>query len=75
MSSIVAEVVKAIAGGTFIYVALVEIILEEFADHQHHHIKDDEPVDKHEDNKRYKKFGFVLLGIGMMSIFSLWHSH
>lgn len=71
----VAEIIKAIAGGTFIYVALVEIILEEFQDHGHHQHdnKDDDPHHKHDEmtNERNNKFVFVLMGVGVMSIFSL----
>ena len=47
---------NALAAGTFIYVAIVEIINESFG----------------EGNDRLAKFGSILLGFGMMAILALW---
>jgi hypothetical protein len=85
---------KAIAAGTFIYVALVEILLEEFDTQHghshghggHHKHKDEEagdhPVDEPEIKKihgghvsKSLKFLFLLLGVAMMTAFSMLHSH
>lgn len=81
---------KAIAAGTFIYVALVEILLEEFDGHSHsyqHKHKDEESGEGHtHDEPETKKihgphaskglkFAFLLLGVVMMTAFSMLHSH
>lgn len=78
---------KAIAAGTFIYVALVEILLEEFDNHSHSHShkhKDEEAAELVAPDpkklhgppaSRSVKFVFLLLGVCMMTAFSMLHSH
>lgn len=39
-TNVLSEAIKAIAAGTFIYVALIEVIMEEFGGHSHSHNKD-----------------------------------
>lgn len=82
---------KAIAAGTFIYVALVEILLEEFGgahghSHSHHHDEENGgSLGASTDAAKKKahgptaskglKFTFLLLGVAMMTAFSMLHSH
>eukprot|EP01122_Echinamoeba_exundans_P014296 TRINITY_DN6442_c0_g1_i1.p1 TRINITY_DN6442_c0_g1~~TRINITY_DN6442_c0_g1_i1.p1 ORF type:complete len:178 (+),score=23.85 TRINITY_DN6442_c0_g1_i1:474-1007(+) len=94
LGSLVTEIMKAIAAGTFIYVALVEILLEEFDTNHghshghggHHKHKDEEAGDHTADEPETKKihgaqaskslkFVFLLLGVAMMTTFSMLHSH
>lgn len=88
MNSLTTEVVKGIAAGTFVYVALAEILLEEFAAHVHSphgsQAPPKPPVDdedgkgmaKHDSStERYNKFLFVLLGVVTMSLFSMYTAH
>jgi zinc transporter ZupT len=83
LNSLTTEIVKGIAAGTFVYVALAEILLEEFSEHGHHGVKppvmDDEDgkgTHKHDSSTiRYNKFLFVLLGVVLMSFFSMYTAH
>ena len=90
-NSLTTEIVKGIAAGTFVYVALAEILLEEFSEHPHSHgspgnkphsrdaIVDDEDGKAHlkhdSSTERYNKFLFLLLGVVTMSLFSMYASH
>ena len=85
LNSLTTEVVKGIAAGTFIYVALAEILLEEFSEHGHHgggksaaqiDDEDGKGTHKHDSStERYNKFLFVLLGVVLMSFFSMYTAH
>lgn len=89
LNSLTTEIVKGIAAGTFVYVALAEILLEEFAPpgHSHHPSSDqkDSSLDHEDDSKglskqassteRYNKFLFVILGVTTMCIFAIYTSH
>lgn len=87
INSLTTEIVKGIAAGTFIYVALAEILLEEFSNHPapSNARSDDEEPSKtashfhhrsaDSSTERYNKFLFVLLGVVTMSLFSMYASH
>jgi zinc transporter ZupT len=90
LNSLTTEIVKGIAAGTFVYVALAEILLEEFSPHHHSHghsnnkpssmmMMDDEDgkaLAKHDSStERYNKFLFVLLGVVTMSLFAMYTAH
>ena len=64
MSSLIPEAIKAIAGGTFIYVALAEIILAEFNSRS----APDMP-------SPWRKFVFLSIGLAIMTVFTLWFGH
>lgn len=66
--------------GTFIYVALFEVILEEFEDNHSHHAHgadvESHHGHRHEDKaEKYKKFGLLCVGILVMVIVSSFHGH
>jgi zinc transporter 1/2/3 len=80
LHSIFSEAVTAIAAGTFIYVALFEVILEEFEDNHSHHAHgadvESHHGHRHEDKtEKYKKFGLLCVGILVMVIVSSFHGH
>lgn len=90
LNSLTTEIVKGVAAGTFIYVALAEILLEEFSEHAHgakHNGHGNHSHDKVDDEdgkgfnkqdsstQRYNKFLFVLLGVILMSLFAMYASH
>jgi zinc transporter 1/2/3 len=80
LRSVLSEAITAVAAGTFIYVALFEVIQEELGNNntegeQH---KDSKEHDHHKSAEssnvsKTKKFLMVLLGVGVMVLVSYWH--
>jgi len=84
VESFLAESLKAIAGGTFVYVALIEVIMEEFEDshgEKKHETTNNDDFEKTEQNlkeekkTKYIKFLMIILGIILMSIISVQFKH
>jgi len=74
---------NAIAAGTFIYVAVMDVLNEEMSrerDRVAHYVRsalmgdDDVPMPER-DRDRFLKFALVLIGIGTMAVMGLWHPH
>ena len=74
---------NAIAAGTFIYVAVMDVLDAELSrerDRVAHYVRsaligdDDVPMPER-DTDRWLKFALVLIGIGAMAVLGLWHQH
>ena len=74
---------NAIAAGTFIYVAVMDVLDAELSrerDRIAHYVRsaligdDDVPMPER-DKDRWLKFALVLIGIGTMAVLGLWHQH
>ena len=74
---------NAIAAGTFIYVAVMDVLDAELSrerDRIAHYVRsaligdDDVPMPER-DTDRWLKFALVLIGIGTMAVLGLWHQH
>jgi len=74
VESFLAESLKAVAAGTFVYVALLEVIMEEFKDEDHRH---GEKKHEEESSRKVKlmKFFMIVLGIILMSLISIQTKH
>eukprot|EP01129_Flabellula_baltica_P007055 TRINITY_DN2706_c0_g1_i1.p1 TRINITY_DN2706_c0_g1~~TRINITY_DN2706_c0_g1_i1.p1 ORF type:complete len:321 (-),score=50.97 TRINITY_DN2706_c0_g1_i1:53-1015(-) len=84
VASFLSEALKAFAAGTFVYVALVEVILAEFGHshaHSHSHHDEEEPNShshSHSHNEeelqgkchKYIKFSAIIIGVGIQTILS-----
>eukprot|EP01126_Amoeba_proteus_P061425 TRINITY_DN8246_c0_g3_i3.p1 TRINITY_DN8246_c0_g3~~TRINITY_DN8246_c0_g3_i3.p1 ORF type:complete len:276 (+),score=50.76 TRINITY_DN8246_c0_g3_i3:171-998(+) len=63
------QMAKALASGTFVYVALVEVLTQEFESHKSDH-------DAHMSKKeKFKKFSAILFGAFLMGFTSLYSDH
>lgn len=74
---------NAIAAGTFIYVAVMDVLDSEMSrerDRIAHYVRsslmgeDDVPMPE-QDRDRALKFALVVIGIGAMAVMGLWHQH
>ncbi|MYA08685.1 MAG: hypothetical protein F4060_13100 [Holophagales bacterium] len=74
---------NAIAAGTFIYVAVMDVLDAEMSrerDRIAHYVRsslmgeDDVPMPE-QDRDRALKFALVMIGIGTMAVMGLWHQH
>ena len=74
---------NAIAAGTFIYVAVMDVLDAEMSrerDRVAHYVRsslmgeDDVPMPE-QDRDRWLKFALVVIGIGAMAVMGLWHQH
>ena len=74
---------NAIAAGTFIYVAVMDVLDSEMSrerDRIAHYVRsslmgeDDVPMPE-QDRDRALKFALVMIGIGTMAVMGLWHQH
>lgn len=76
LSSLITEIIKSIASGTFIYVALTEILLQEFSEKiskkEDYELENDQTHSHISSSLRYKKFLFVMMGVSLMTIFSIY---
>ncbi len=74
---------NAIAAGTFIYVAVMDVLNAELSrerDRIAHYVRsaligDDDVAMPERDTDRWLKFALVLIGIGTMAVLGLWHQH
>jgi len=67
----ISQFVKALAAGTFIYVALVDVLVGEFDRKQ----EKDHKGEPNDNKATIKKFLMVLVGVFVMTLVSLWHHH
>ncbi len=74
---------NAVAAGTFIYVAVMDVLDSEMSrerDRIAHYVRsslmgeDDVPMPE-QDRDRALKFALVMIGIGTMAVMGLWHQH
>lgn len=68
LAGFLSEAFKAIAAGTFIYVALMEVITEEFKSTCHKDHPDSDHLDQKE---KWEKFGFIVFGLVIMTGISM----
>ena len=74
---------NAIAAGTFIYVAVMDVLDAEMSrerDRVAHYVRsslmgeDDVPMPE-QDRDRWLKFALMVIGVGTMAVMGLWHQH